>query len=344
MPIDLAEHFISKFSNDEISDCLGYTVRLISQIQLGYGLSEPYYLFLDNDVLNALRKPNQYKIRYVALIAVFKALNHHHSEFKVAINPAIFFEFNRSSVLTSERDFDNGWYQLIRSVNPLGVECCSVGLKTLSEAKLAYKAIENDKGHILKVLNDIKSKDWFVELETQNGIKLPHAVANEYLSELECSLLYFDSFMTGLYLQSVIVSKILHNKRNSSYARKSMRDPYAIKMSKLLEGKKDKLTGRGDLSLLALCDISSQFKFSTKSTNIALTFDKRLESILIDKSKRIVSTTINGDDTEDTKLEKRNRFEEESQRMEQSTEESFRFVGEMISLLNKVEWFNEAIR
>ncbi len=347
MEVDLAEYLISKFSSNEIEQCIEYTTRLIGQVHSGYGLSEPYYLFLDNDVLNALRNPNDYPVRYVALIVFFKALKAHPSTFNIAISPAVFFEYCQKDVVTSEDKLKLGWYQIGRAIKPLDADFYSIGLGCLEKAKRTYDAIEKDKKLILSLLNEVKKSDWVVNLETKNGVKFPHAVANEFLAKFKFKLEYFDDFFTYKYFESVIVSKILHNKKNSSYIRKTMRDPYAIKRAKLLVENKDKLKGSGDLSLLSLCDISSQFKFSSNDTNIALTFDKRLESTLREQSIKIASTslTIGGQngDTESSKQKKQEKYLKECERIEQASEAANRFFAEMISLLGEIQWFNKAL-
>jgi hypothetical protein len=341
--MELAEHLLKQESDECKIKCIDDAFRLCHQITLGFGLGEPYYLVLDNDVLNALQKPNIRSTQYIALILLFRTIKKQKKDFRIAINPAIYFEFNGEKAFQNSEAFENGWADLNRAVAQTELPIFSYGLDTLKQAKAQLKSIKHDIKAINAALVKIKSMNWKVNLRRGIGVTFPHVIAREKCPKIKTK--YFSTHHTRLFLASVIESKIIHHKDNDNYAKKKLRDEGAIKKSKLLEYKKGRLTGVGDLSLISLCDIGSQFHHQAKSTSIAITFDKRLERTLIEHSRISVHSQhlIGGQEDKNSIKEKMNDFFERSQIVKDVNEDAQKFIAEFASELKNTTWLSEAL-
>jgi len=105
----------SKMSNQDKRSCIQDALRLIYQIAPGIGLAEYYSIFPDNDVLNALEKPLNYKTRYIALKIAFNFLKTTDLRFKIIISPAIFIEFSDSHAFDDHNSFNKSMLYIERT-------------------------------------------------------------------------------------------------------------------------------------------------------------------------------------------------------------------------------------
>lgn len=341
--MELAEHLLRQESDEGKRSCIREALRLCHQIALGVGLGEPYYLILDNDVLNALQKPNIYRVRYIALILLFRAIKNQNRNFRIAINPAIFFEFNGEEAFQNTESFEIGWTILERTISQTELPIFYFGLETFKKAKAQLKSIKHDIKIITTALEQINSLSWKVNLRRGFGVTFPHAVAREECPKVKTK--YFSEHHTRLFLESVIESKIIHHKDNDKYARKNFRNKRTIEKSKLLESKKGRLKGIGDLSLISLCDIGSQFHHQPDSTAIAITFDERLENSLIYHSSISIHSQplVGGKEDENSIEEKMTDFLNRSQKVRIANEEAQRFIAEFSSALKNTSWLRDAL-
>ncbi|WP_041245577.1 hypothetical protein [Geotalea uraniireducens] len=157
---------------------------------------------------------------------------------------------------------------------------------------------------------------------------------------------YFSERRAKIFLENVIQSKIVHHKGNDPDARKIMRNNEVIVESKLMEIEKGRLKGVGDLSLLSLCDIGSQFHGEAPFTAIGLTFDERLETVLASHSSLTIQSQqlIVGKDDEESVKEKIFEFVEKGRTLSEINKKAESFHGEFIHILVNVEWVKNALQ
>jgi len=211
--MELAEHLLTEMDRNQQRYCLENAIRLCDQVTNGYGFGEPYYIILDNDALNALQKPNIYPERYVALIILFRIIVKQGRDFRVLINPAIFYEFNGKILPQSETEFCNILDEITRTVSHTQVPAHTTGLSTFKQARSAIKSIEHDLKEIGAALIKIKERDWHIDCQRDSIIIPLSFIARENCPSV--NIKYFSKFQTLRFLESVIESKIIHNKKMS---------------------------------------------------------------------------------------------------------------------------------
>ncbi len=336
--MELAEHLFKQESDIGKEECLYEAMRLCNQIANGYGLGEPYYLVLDNDVLNALQKPNKYPVRYIALILLFRKLKNLNEDFRITVNPVIFFEFNGEKSFQSDEAFKAGWHTFRRAVYQTGLPIYSYNLDTFKGAKAQFKSIKHDIKIIKNALEQIKATDWKVNLRSGNLVTFPHVISEERCPRVKTK--YFSIHHTRLFLKSVIESRIVHHKENDKFARKNFCSKDVVNKSHLLKNKKGQLKGIGDLSLISLCDIGSQFHNQSDSTTIALTFDKTLEKALSQHSQIGIMSQplVGGQEDKNSITEKLSDFHIKGQVLTDINKQADLFMSDFWDELKNTSW------
>jgi len=113
----------------------------------------------------------------------------------------------------------------------------------------------------------------------------------------------------------------------------------------MLENKKGKITGLGDLSILSLCDMTRQFHNDENFTTIGVTFDVRLYGILSTHSS-IVSHSdpiLLGGETKESIGRKLGDFYERGQKLTEANKAATDFFREFADCLREMEWVKGAI-
>ncbi|MFJ2366007.1 hypothetical protein ACIPIN_20260 [Pseudomonas sp. NPDC087697] len=338
--MDLAAQYFASMELDQKNRVTFEVTELLIQVSLGVGLPQPYYLVIDNDVLNALQKPDEYRERYVALMLLFDYIRRSELDFRSAITPVIFIEFSEKDALTTADAFNIAMKHLHQTVAKTGLQLFCQGLSNFKEAKRSEKSINHDLHEISSALSKIKLNEYKIDLSRPNNrIMLPHAAARYLAPKFKPK--YFSRGHTELFIQAAIESKILHNKKNDAYVRKNFHNKYAIRTSKLLTLQSGRLKGMGDLSILSLCDIGSQFSQKFSATSIGLTFDERLRDVLASHSDLTVTSDIliSGEETPKSIRKKMFSFLRESQGVERVNAVTTTFATGIADFLKSVEWF-----
>lgn len=332
----LAEHLFKNLSVEKKLECLHEIIRLNRQLVNGLGLGKTYYLLLDNDVLNALSKPNSQSIRYISLIVTFIVLKRINLNIKLLINPVIFYEFNGEEAFNTEIEFNNAMNELTKLLLKLEVEVFVSDMKTFKEAKKNFKSIKHDIKIIHSAIKKIKSSDFSLNLDNSNPNYLfTPIIANKISPKI--STKFFQSHKVQKFIDSLVQSKIMHNKENSKNS-KILRHKETLELSRLLKLKKNKLKGIGDLSLLSFCNMNEQFYNSSDIITIAISFDELLEKNLKNHSTITACERIDFSNSREKIDKQLKNMEDIQQEFNYKDNEVEKFSLSFKNELLKVEW------
>lgn len=316
--MNLAIQYFKSFSLESQDITITCLHDLYEQISLGIGTAKEYYLFLDNDVLNAIQKPLVYKERYVALSILFGFLRTSNLDFKITITPTIFIEFSEEWCLTNLDAFNLSIKFLSDTVMKTGLPLYQFGLSSYEEARQCMKNMKSDLNQITQAIKHIRDEDY--HLVSHDGdwdqIKIPRTLAMKLAPTITTK--YFSKFHTEQLIQSMIEEKILNSGKTDKNTRKKWRNDHSNNKAKLVTLKWHRVKGLGDLSIFSVCDLGSQFHLNSSSTSIGITFDRRLRKVLYYYSWITISSEpINNhkNETEESIHKKLKAFFEEDERL-----------------------------
>jgi hypothetical protein len=151
------------------------------------------------------------------------------------------------------------------------------------EAKNVLGQIVHDESVIARAISEIKSGDWTMVLRRGSILWIPFALSQR-LAPDTLDLRYFDLGWVRWVLAALIERLILTNKANDARVRKTFHNEDAGILAALNKLRKGVLQGLGDIELLSLCAIGSQFHQEEEETRTALTFDTKLQQALAMRS------------------------------------------------------------
>ncbi|WP_252179452.1 hypothetical protein [Endozoicomonas sp. 4G] len=262
---------------------LVYFAYLMDQFMPSSGFTEPHYLFIDNSILQDIKNKSSSQISYLRYLStlIFSDFLSRKSklDIKLAITPAIFYEFSGRKSLENEYKYQEILEKVQDSVDILNIETYTIGFSSFSEINKLIDKVKIDEEIIISKIRDIKNTDWSVRLRFDNGIKFPHAVANKYLSS-DLQLKYFDDGYVRWVLSTLIEREIITNKHNDEYVRRNFRHDMIFLIAALNKIKKGIIQGLGDIELLQFCDITGQQYRENNRTCTGITFDENLRNTL----------------------------------------------------------------
>ena len=271
-----------------------------------FGMQDPWFLIVDNQILNDLKYKENNKInenkreRYIRLISVFMIFeflnNYSGKQLKIVLTPCIFYEFNQRKIPINNESHDASLdkiYTLIREFGIQEIYCFDIGEYKIS--KDIIKKVIHDEKIILKVIQRLKRKRMKFDLyqkfswNTDNNEKmkvqlfeLPILRAQKILSRQRMKLRYFDrgivNHVIACHLEEIIFKDSLYTKELKEKF-KGFRNMYIGRTASISKISNGVLKGLADIELIQYCNISSQFNYNCEYTLFALTFDKKLARV-----------------------------------------------------------------
>lgn len=275
---------------EQKSQVIVTALRICAQVATGFALPSPYYLVLDNDVLNALQKPEQTIVRNVVLSIFFEFIRQTEEKVTIVVTPLTLKEFSLEDPFTSEAFFKKAMEGIDSVVKATSFEPLYLGLASFKEAQSYNKSLLHDIGILHNAIVNIKNKykKTTVDLKVGTATKFPHVAATEIAPSLDMK--YFQKDYANYVIRSLIEHLIIINPQTDRYARSHMKSEDAANIANLLTIKKNRLKGAGDLGMLSMCDIGYQFFKNKNMSVIGLTFDQKLEKGLKSLSKIYISS------------------------------------------------------
>jgi len=125
------------------------------------------------------------------------------------VTPAIFFEANGGKPVEAERDFRRVSKLIQDALIGVGLYRSFIGFDTLEQLADATQRIKRDEAEILRLLSEIKAKNWNIGIRVKRGeypLPLPLAVAES--SVPDASLAYFNPWRVKWLLMHNIVKRL----------------------------------------------------------------------------------------------------------------------------------------
>ncbi len=340
--MDSIKKEISRLDKDGRYQVFVHFDWLIMQLLNSSGLKQPYYIFIDNCILQDIkhRHSNGFRFyRFVATKLFLKYLEERSGiEVKIAIPASILYEFSGKKSFDTEQEYKSCLNKLNSCLEIFNIDIHTIGFSDIHEANKSIEAIRFDEKKITKLIKNIKKKEWNVELRNGNITKFPMGIAYRALSS-EITLRYFNEGYVRWILSSIIETRIINNRNNDKKVRKDSRHDLTFSLSGLNKVKKGVIEGLGDIDLLSYCDINSQFQNNKSFTCFAITFDEKLFTSFLYRQSLVAThePIVTGIDTEDDWKRKFQEFDDDCNRLRQAEEKEEEFKSKTIKFYSEMK-------
>jgi hypothetical protein len=244
-------------------------------------VSERLILLFDNSILHDIiqhsdrvsRRP-----RYNAALASFAFVEDYcFLDIFAGVTPVIFFEANGGKPVEAERDCRRVSKLIEDALIGVGLDQSVIGFDTLEQLADATRRIKHDEAEILRVLSEIKAKNWNIGIRVKRGeypLPLPLAVAES--SVPDASLAYFNSWHVKRLLMHDIVKRLYAANEQSLRFRDLCKQEVDRGLPSILRIRKERLEGLGDIEIFSFCELASQTGNNSPYVTMPLTFDDDL--------------------------------------------------------------------
>lgn len=283
---------ISNLQNEEKLEVISKFNLLLYEFLPSSGLTEPHFLFIDNSVLQDIKKQSCNKESYLNYLSVclFANFISHRSylDARIALPPAILYEFAGRQPLNTEQHFQSILRDARDCLGVFDLDVYSIGYDSFKAAQKLFLSIRHDEREIVKAINRINTEDWRISPKEGTKTNIPFILARKMVPT-NVRLKYFKRGYVHWILSCLIEREILTHKENDPRVRKKFHNEFVITLASLTKFKHGLLKGLGDIELLQYCDITSQFQARARSTSTAITFDRNLAKTLSKRTTLPVS-------------------------------------------------------
>ncbi len=325
---------INELNQEEKYTLLQNFIFLSNHLEFIFGMPEPWFIIVDNQILNDLKYQDNNKynvnnrkryIRSVAVLMIFNFLkNYTEIDMAVTMTPCLFYEFNNKNVLADEKSFCDLLDTCFSLFKKFRVEkFASFGLDNYKIASRNIKNIIHDEKQVIKVIQKLKKRqmafDVYQKFSLNNAnskkskvelFKPPYLIASQIAERQRINLKYFDRDVINRVVACHLEKEVYSDSVNTSLLKtktKNFRHDTINKTASMTKIEKGKLKGLADIELIQYCNISNQFDYKCEYTLYPLTFDEELTDLIQETTGFNASMTISGKDSkEDIKIKQDN--------------------------------------
>lgn len=252
-------------------------------------VSERLIAFFDNNILQDILQHTDRVARrptYNALMASLAfAEDYCLWDIFGGITPTIIIEANGGRPVETEGDLRKIVKRIGESLISVGLDASFIGFDTVEQLADATQRIKRDELEILRVLSEIRAKDWKLDIRVRRGkfpLPIPSAVAEA--SVPNATLRYFNPWHVKSLLMHDIVKRLYAANEQSLAFRDLCKQELDRGLPRILRVRKGRLQGLGDIELLSSCDLATQTANNSPYTAMALTFDRPLAAWIHSRS------------------------------------------------------------
>ena len=256
-------------------------------------VSERLIVLFDNSILqDIIQHSNRltWRPRYNAILASLAFIEDYCLlDIFSGVTPAIFFEANGGKPVEAEGDFRRVSKLIQDSLASVGLDGSFIGFNTLEQLANATQRIKHDEAEILRLLSEIRSKNWNIGIRVKRGenpLPLPLAVAESGVPDAD--LAYFNPWHVKWLLMHDIVKRLYAANEQSLAFRDLCKQELDRGLSSILRTRKGRLQGLGDVELFSFCELASQTGNNSPYITMALTFDNALTAWIASR-KQVLS-------------------------------------------------------
>jgi len=278
---------LASLSEDELKIFYSTVFDLIDMYVTGYQFGVRIYLVLDNSVIQSFKHRDSQRARGILALAFIAfcrfVKDWSNRETYLAVSPAAIYEHLGRPSTTTDTRIDAAINELREYFSECDLPIATVGFSDRAELKRNLDAIAADDTYLTSYFKGIDATDWKRDLSTPLGVKLPLAIANEYIPN-NLPLKYFKPW----YVKFVLIGRIEKLIAKQSQHNKDAMPITGGKLTNLLSlmndfSKKGMLRGLGDIDMLQLCDITSQYQQVPNHVMLGQTFDEKLAETLFER-------------------------------------------------------------
>lgn len=279
---------LAGFSGDELNTFFETVSRLTDMYVTGYQFGVTIYLVLDNSVIQSFKHRDLQPARRVLALA-FTAFcrfvkDWSDRETYLAVSPAAIYEHLGRPRSTIDSNIDVAMSELKGYFTECDLPMVAVGFSDRAELRRNLDAIAADDVYLTSYFKDIDANDWKMDLSAPIGVKLPLRIAHDHVPD-DLPLKYFKPWYVKFVLvgriEKLIAKQSQHNKNAMPITAGVLTD-LLFEMNDFT--KKGVLRGLGDIDMLQICDITSQFQRVPSYVMLGQTFDNDLANTLSERS------------------------------------------------------------
>ena len=335
-------NIIGELNQQEKCILLQDFIFLSNHLEFIFGMPEPWFLIIDNQILNDLqyKQSNKHSVnnrkRYIRSIAELMIFNflttYSKTNIAVTITPCLFYEFNNRNIISNKKSFYDSldiYFSLFQEFEVK--QFASFGLDNYKIALRNIKNIVHDEKQIIKVIQKLKKRrmafDVYQKFSLGNTnskkskvelFKPPYLIASQIAEKQRINLKYFNRDVINRVVACHLEKEVYSDSVNTSLLKtkiKNFRHNAINKTASMTNIKKGVLKGLADIESIQYCNISTQFDYERESTLYPLTFDKEVAELIQETTGFNASMTISGTDSKKDVKTKQNNFTDNMTRM-----------------------------
>ena len=253
-------------------------------------VSERLIILFDNNILQDIIQHsgrNTRKPKYNALLASLAfAEDYCLLDIFGGVTPTIIFEANGGKRVATEANFRSVSQLIQHALIVVGLDTSAIEFNRFEQLVDATERIKHDEDEILRVLSEIRSKDWKMDIRVKRGeypLPLPLAVAED--SVPDATLRYLNPWHVKWLLMHDIVKRLYAANEQSLAFRDLCKQELDRGLSSILRTGKGRLQGLGDIELFSFCELATQTGNNAPYITMALTFDNALAAWIHSRSQ-----------------------------------------------------------
>lgn len=283
---DLKQEFqahLSGRSEKEITRFFRRATSFARNYASAHELEGPIYLVLDNSILQAFKHRRAERgIDALAYMAFCRFARHWSNRpTHLALTAMAVYEHLGKRALRDTQEADKVLRELGQFLADTKLKTATVGFSRPASLVSLTKAIRSDDAYLTKFIRKIDGANWQTDLQATFGVNIPLSIANRAVHN-KLRLKYFDSWYVQFVLSSRIEKHIVEQSRHKPGIVPIGSGPMSEAMADMNNFSKRSglLQGLGDIDMLQLCDINSQYQQRLPYVKLGQTLDRNLTKVL----------------------------------------------------------------
>ncbi|PJK32922.1 hypothetical protein CWC48_25845 [Pseudomonas sp. S10E 269] len=275
---------IAAFSEQQAVKFFNLVLDLGETYGTGYQFEGAIHLVLDNSVIQSYKHRNTQPHRELQALAYTAfcrfVTGWGDRETYLALSPAAIYEHLGRPDQVTRTQIERACAELSEYFSETGLKIKMIGFRSPSELMQHLQAIAADDKYLSDYFKEVEFSDWKTDLRAPFGVKIPLNIAFSKIPD-NLPLQYFSPWYVKFVLSSRVERLIAQQSQQNIEARPIMSGELSESLAAMNDfTKKGVLRGLGDIDMLQLCDINSQYQSKASQVLLGQTFDKGLSKVL----------------------------------------------------------------
>lgn len=287
---------IGELSKEQALKFFNLVLDLGEYYATGYQFEGAVNLVLDNSIIQSYKhrgtQPHR-DLQAMAYTAFCRFITGWvDRETYLAVSPAAIYEHLGRPKHITHNQIESACSDLSKYFSETGLKVKAIGFRNQLELVHHLKSIATDDIYLSDYFKRVEFSDWKTDLRAPLGIKIPLSIARSKIPD-NLPLQYFSPWYVKFVLSSRIERLIAQQSQHNSEARPIMSGELTESLAGMNDfTKKGILRGLGDIDMLQICDINSQYQSKSSDVFLGQTFDKGLSKVLRQRTVFLESSCI----------------------------------------------------